>query len=86
MYVLLNRSVSGTFPGYVGQTDRIQSHVRKPPHLFKIPIISIDDDRLVRNATDRPLRSLGYTSSHFTDNILRVGVNYHFNGPVDAKY
>jgi outer membrane immunogenic protein len=25
-------------------------------------------------------------SSHFTDNILRVGVNYHFSGPVLAKY
>lgn len=25
-------------------------------------------------------------SSHFTDNIVRVGVNYHFNGPVVAKY
>jgi outer membrane immunogenic protein len=25
-------------------------------------------------------------SSHFTDNILRVGVNYLFNGPVVAKY
>jgi outer membrane immunogenic protein len=25
-------------------------------------------------------------SSHFTDNIVRVGVNYLFNGPVVAKY
>lgn len=25
-------------------------------------------------------------SSHFTDNIVRVGVNYHFSGPVVAKY
>jgi outer membrane immunogenic protein len=25
-------------------------------------------------------------SSHFTDNILRAGVNYHFSGPVVAKY
>jgi hypothetical protein len=26
-------------------------------------------------------------SSHFTDNIVRVGINYHFNGgPVVAKY
>ena len=25
-------------------------------------------------------------SSHFTDNILRVGVNYRFGGPVVAKY
>jgi outer membrane immunogenic protein len=25
-------------------------------------------------------------SSHFTDNILRVGVNYLFNGPVVARY
>ena len=25
-------------------------------------------------------------SSHFTDNILRVGVNYHFSGPVVARY
>src|SRR6266849_2879001 len=24
-------------------------------------------------------------SSHFTDNILRVGVNYHFSGPVVAR-
>jgi outer membrane immunogenic protein len=33
----------------------------------------------------RTLAGLSY-SSHFTDNILRVGVNYHFNGPVVAKY
>jgi outer membrane immunogenic protein len=35
-----------------------------------------------------PVRTAGaaaYTS-HFTDNILRVGVNYHFNAPVVAKY
>ena len=25
-------------------------------------------------------------SSHFTDNIVRVGVNYHFNGPMGAPY
>jgi outer membrane immunogenic protein len=25
-------------------------------------------------------------SSHFTDDILRVGVNYHFSGPVVARY
>ena len=25
-------------------------------------------------------------SSHITDNILRVGVNYRFGGPVVAKY
>ena len=25
-------------------------------------------------------------SSHFTDNILRVGVNYNFSGPVVARY
>jgi outer membrane immunogenic protein len=25
-------------------------------------------------------------SSHITDNILRVGVNYKFTGPVLAKY
>jgi outer membrane immunogenic protein len=25
-------------------------------------------------------------SSHITDNILRVGVNYKFTGPVVAKY
>ncbi len=25
-------------------------------------------------------------SSHFTDNILRVGVNYHFSGPFLARY
>ena len=25
-------------------------------------------------------------SSHITDNILRVGLNYHFGGPVVAKY
>ena len=26
------------------------------------------------------------TSSHVTDNILRVGVNYRFGGPVVARY
>ncbi len=25
-------------------------------------------------------------SSHFTDNIVRVGVNYHFNGPMGAPF
>ena len=25
-------------------------------------------------------------SSHFTDNILRVGLNYHFSGPIVARY
>jgi outer membrane immunogenic protein len=25
-------------------------------------------------------------SSHVTDNVLRVGVNYKFGGPVVAKY
>ena len=25
-------------------------------------------------------------NTHFTDNILRVGVNYRFGGPVVAKY
>lgn len=25
-------------------------------------------------------------NTHFTDNILRVGVNYRFSGPVVAKY
>jgi outer membrane immunogenic protein len=24
--------------------------------------------------------------THFTDNIVRVGINYHFSGPVVAKY
>jgi outer membrane immunogenic protein len=35
-----------------------------------------------------PVRTVGGVSysSHFTDNILRVGVNYHFSGPVVAKY
>jgi outer membrane immunogenic protein len=35
-----------------------------------------------------PVRTAGGISysSHFTDNILRVGVNYLFNGPVVAKY
>jgi len=35
-----------------------------------------------------PVRTTGAVSysSHFTDNILRVGVNYHFSGPVVAKY
>lgn len=27
-----------------------------------------------------------YSSSHFTDNIVRVGLNYRFGGPVVAKY
>jgi outer membrane immunogenic protein len=31
-----------------------------------------------------PLRAV--TSSRITDNILRVGVNYRFGGPVVAKY
>jgi hypothetical protein len=26
------------------------------------------------------------TSTHFTDNVIRVGVNYRFGGPVVAKY
>jgi outer membrane immunogenic protein len=33
----------------------------------------------------RTVAGLSY-SSHFTDNIVRAGVNYHFNGPVVAKY
>jgi outer membrane immunogenic protein len=33
----------------------------------------------------RTVAGLSY-SSHFTDNIVRVGVNYHFGGPVVAKY
>jgi outer membrane immunogenic protein len=33
----------------------------------------------------RTVAGLSY-SSHFTDNIVRVGVNYHFNSPVVAKY
>jgi outer membrane immunogenic protein len=36
-----------------------------------------------------PVRTAGAVSysSHFTDNILRVGINYHFNSPaVVAKY
>jgi hypothetical protein len=26
------------------------------------------------------------TSTHMIDNILRIGVNYRFSGPVVAKY
>ena len=35
-----------------------------------------------------PVRTNGAAaySLHFTDNILRVGVNYHFSGPVLARY
>lgn len=35
-----------------------------------------------------PVRTNGAASysSHFTDNILRVGLNYHFSGPVVARY
>lgn len=35
--------------------------------------------------TPRQLPGLSY-SSHFTDNLLRVGVNYHFGGPGLARY
>ncbi len=31
-------------------------------------------------------RSAANTSSRFTDHIARVGINYHFNQPVVAKY
>ena len=34
---------------------------------------------------DRGLLDISY-SSHITDNIVRVGVNYRFAGPVVAKY
>ncbi|HZR76009.1 outer membrane protein [Bradyrhizobium sp.] len=33
----------------------------------------------------RTVAGLSY-SSHFTDNIVRAGINYHFNSPVVAKY
>ena len=33
----------------------------------------------------RTLAGLSY-SSRFTDNIVRAGINYHFNSPVVAKY
>jgi outer membrane immunogenic protein len=36
-------------------------------------------------APGRTEAGLSY-SSHFTDNIVRVGVNYHFNGPMGAPY
>jgi outer membrane immunogenic protein len=36
-------------------------------------------------ATSGAFISTSY-SSHITDNILRVGLNYHFAGPVVAKY
>ncbi len=33
----------------------------------------------------RTVAGLSY-SSHFTDNMFRIGVNYHFGGPVVARY
>ena len=33
-----------------------------------------------------PLAGTVRTNTHFTDNIVRVGVNYHFGGPVVAQY
>ena len=39
------------------------------------------------NFTLAPLATIGArTSSHFTDHILRAGINYQFNQPVVAKY
>jgi outer membrane immunogenic protein len=39
------------------------------------------------NFTLAPLATIGArTSSHFTDHIVRAGINYHFNQPVVAKY
>lgn len=61
MYVLLERSRSGTF--------RARSRAKVPGRLVNlsnIPVISIiDDDRSVRNATNRLVRSLGFIAYTF---------------------
>ena len=44
----------------------------------------IPTHRIIGDRSRNPLAA-SY-SSHFTDNILRVGINYKFDGPVVAKY
>jgi outer membrane immunogenic protein len=53
----------------------------------KIEYLYMDLGRFNNTFTLAPLATIGVnTSSHFTDHIARVGLNYHFSGPVVAKY
>jgi outer membrane immunogenic protein len=53
----------------------------------KLEYLYMDLGRFNSTFTLAPLSPIAATvSSHFTDHILRAGVNYHFNGPVVAKY
>lgn len=54
----------------------------------KLEYIYLDLGRFDTTAfllTNAPAERVNF-SSHVTDNIVRVGLNYHFNGPVVAKY
>ncbi len=78
---------------YAGRLDRRRRHRRRDQRqLDRQARISLHRSRhglgLVPHADhhdDGGLLGIRY-SSHITDNILRVGVNYRFGGPVVAKY
>jgi outer membrane immunogenic protein len=53
----------------------------------KLEYLYMDLGDFNNNFTLAPLATIGArTSSHFTDHILRAGINYQFNQPVVAKY
>ena len=53
----------------------------------KAEYLYMDLGRFNNNFTLAPLSPIAVNiSSRFTDHIARVGINYHFNGPLVAKY
>jgi outer membrane immunogenic protein len=53
----------------------------------KVEYLYMDLGRYNSTFTLAPLSAIGVNvSSRFTDHILRAGINYHFSGPVVAKY
>jgi outer membrane immunogenic protein len=53
----------------------------------KVEYLYMDLGRFDNTFTLVPLANIAVnTSSRFTDHIARVGINYHFSGPVVAKY
>jgi FixJ family two-component response regulator len=67
MYVLLGRSGSDTLEKAGPGSITFGVRHRKMCRMSRIPVISIiDDDRSVRSATDRLVRSLGFIAYTFT--------------------
>jgi outer membrane immunogenic protein len=52
----------------------------------KLEYLYVDLGTVNNTFTVTPSTNLSSYSSHITDNILRVGVNYKFGGPVVARY